>query len=173
MSRRFVECFVGVGSNLGEREAIVERALDRLEKTPGVVDLVRSPLYISKAWGYTDQPDFVNAVARFNVVLGPLQILLTLQAIERELGRTRTFRWGPREIDLDLLLYGDVQIDRRGLVLPHPSMHERAFVLAPLRDLCPDYRLPNGQSVDVALVQLERQQHVKRLDERPFIPLVR
>jgi 2-amino-4-hydroxy-6-hydroxymethyldihydropteridine diphosphokinase len=155
MTAELVESYIGLGSNLGDREAMIYRAVDRIVTTPGVRGVVLSSLYHTEPWGFTRQPSFVNAVARVTTTLGPIQLLLILKGIERDLGRTRTFRWGPREIDLDLLLYGNRQIVRPGLVVPHPSMHERAFVLLPLRELWPDYRCPSGCSIDEALAALE------------------
>lgn len=150
-----VESYIGLGSNLGDRERTIGQAFERLANTPDVSDAVCSSLYYSEPWGVVDQPTFVNAVARVTTDLGPLQLYCVLRRIEGDLGRTRTFRWGPREIDLDLLLFGDHRIDRRGLVVPHPSMCDRAFVLAPLRELRPDYRSPNGQSIDDMLAGLK------------------
>lgn len=138
--RAMIECYIGLGSNRGDRKAMVRQALDRLAATPGIFAVVASSLRCFAPWGFTEQPPFVNAVARLRTELGPVQLLLALKKIERDLGRTPTFRWGPREIDLDLLLYGDCHVRRRGLTVPHPHMHERAFVLDPLRELWPGYR---------------------------------
>ncbi|HVC34344.1 MAG TPA: 2-amino-4-hydroxy-6-hydroxymethyldihydropteridine diphosphokinase [Chloroflexota bacterium] len=159
-----VESYIGLGSNLGDREAMIRRAVDRVGAIAGVHRVVCSSLYRSEPWGFSAQPAFVNAVARVTTGLGPLQLLLALKAVERDLGRTPTFHWGPREIDLDLLLYGNLQIDRRGLVVPHVSMHERAFVLAPLRELWPRYRCPDGLAIDEVLTPLLRVQPIVRLD---------
>ncbi len=158
-----IDAYVGLGSNLGDRQARVRLAIDLLAATPGIKGLARSYLYESEPWGFRDQPAFVNAVVRVQTDLGPLQLLITLRRIEARVGRTPTFRWGPREIDLDLLLYGDQQISRRGLIVPHPSMHERLFVLVPLRDVCRDYRLPTGQGIDEAIARLGGQQQIWRL----------
>lgn len=160
-----IDSYVGLGSNLGDREGQVTRAMDLLAATPGVHGLSRSSLYESEPWGFLDQPPFVNAVARVMTDLGPLQLFVALRRIESKLGRTPTFRWGPREIDLDLLLYGDCQIRRQGLIVPHPSMHQRVFVLEPLRELRPDYRLPSGVAIDEAIARLADQQKVTRLAE--------
>lgn len=157
-----VESYVGLGSNLGDRERAIDKALKRLTASPGVHEATCSSLYYSEPWGFTDQPPFVNAVARVTTELGPLQWYCVLRRIEGELGRTRTFRWGPREIDLDLLLYGDQQIQHRGLIVPHPSMHNRAFVLAPLRELWPSYRSPSGTTIDELLAALKHGPGVAR-----------
>ncbi len=161
-----MDCYVGVGSNLGDRSGQVTRAMDLLAVTPGIRWVRRSSLYESEPWGFRDQPSFINAVARVASDLGPLQLLVALRRIESALGRTATFRWGPREIDVDLLLYGDRQIRRRGLIVPHPSMHQRVFVLEPLRELWPDYRLPSGEAIDEAIARLADHQRVTRLPPR-------
>lgn len=168
-----IESYVGLGSNLGNREEMIREAVRRIAVTPHVHDVTCSSLYDSEPWGFAAQPPFVNAVAGLQTDLGPDQLLIALQRIERGLGRTRTFRWGPREIDLDLLLYGDQQINRRGLIVPHPSMHERAFVLAPLRELRPEYRCPSGQTIGQALAALSSRERVARRGTSDPSPLVR
>jgi len=149
-----VEAYVGLGSNLGERERNVHRAREVIAQIPGVSTVEMSSLWETPPWGYLDQPWFVNAVARLRTELGPIQLFLALQAVEQQLGRHRTFRWGPREIDLDLLLYGDVEIRRRGLIVPHPAMYERAFVLVPLRELWPEHRSLAGLEIGQALARV-------------------
>ncbi len=150
-----VVCYVGLGSNLGDRAAAIQQACALLDATPGLHLDALSPLYESPPWGFLDQPSFLNAVARVSASLGPVQTFLALQRIEQALGRIRRFRWGPREIDLDLLLYGDLCLQRRGLTIPHPAMTERAFVLVPLSDLWPTGRLPDGRLVADARAALE------------------
>lgn len=168
-----IDSYVGLGSNLGDRQQQVTRAMDLLAGMPGIRGLRSSSLYESEPWGFKDQPPFVNAVARVETDLGPLQLMILLRRIEAMLGRTPTFRWGPREIDLDLLLYGSCQIQRRGLIVPHPSMHQRAFVLEPLREVWPDYRLPSGMTIDDAIARLAGQQKITRLPGGWSPPLVR
>lgn len=158
-----ITSYVGLGSNLGDREQTIRRAFDELTRTPGVSDAACSSLYYSEPWGFVEQPPFVNAVARLSTALGPIELYCALRRIEGLLGRTRTFRWGPREIDLDLLLHGDLQINRRGLIVPHPSMHERAFVLAPLGELFPEYRSPCGSTIAEMLEQLKEGPGVVKL----------
>ena len=139
-----VEAYVGLGANMGDAAASVDAAIGRLDRYPGVRVLARSSLYRTPAWGVTDQPDFVNAVARVQTTLDPRQLLDALLSIERDAGRdrSRAHRWGPRELDLDLLLYGDERIDMPGLHVPHPHMHERAFVLVPLAEIAPSLLVP-------------------------------
>jgi 2-amino-4-hydroxy-6-hydroxymethyldihydropteridine diphosphokinase len=147
---------IGLGSNLGDRAAALAGALARLAAAPGVEVLRQSPVYETEPWGVRDQPLFLNQVAELATTLGPIQLLLTLLTIERELGRERSIHWGPRRIDLDLLDYGGLSIDRPGLIVPHPLISLRAFVLEPLRDLRPDYRLRSGATIDQALAELAR-----------------
>lgn len=148
MARDEHVAYVGLGSNLGNRAGHLARALELLRAAPGVRVGAVSALYETPPWGYTRQPAFLNAVARLATPLGPRQLLLALKSIERQVGREETFRWGPRVVDLDLLLYDDLRLRRRGLEVPHPGMLERAFVLVPLRDVYPDFRSPDGVSLD-------------------------
>ena len=134
--------FVGLGSNLGDSAAVLHRALDALAALPHTRLVRASKLYRTPAWGVTDQPDFVNAVAMLDTALAPRELLTRMLAIEHEAGRDRradgSDRWGPRTLDLDLLLYGEATIDEPGLHVPHPHLHERAFALVPLVEIAPD-----------------------------------
>jgi 2-amino-4-hydroxy-6-hydroxymethyldihydropteridine diphosphokinase len=135
---RMERAFVGLGSNLGDREATIRAALARLD---GVVAVSR--LRETDPVGFEDQPRFLNGVAAVDTELPPRALLERLLAIERELGRTRGGpRFGPRTIDLDLLVYGDLVLDEPGLTLPHPRLHERRFALEPLAELAPDLVVP-------------------------------
>jgi 2-amino-4-hydroxy-6-hydroxymethyldihydropteridine diphosphokinase len=147
--------FVGLGSNLGDRERNLREAVERLRKI-GVVRL--STLKDTDPVGVADQPNFLNAVAELSSELPARELLDRLLEIERELGRDRgkEERWGPRTIDLDLLLYGDEVIDEPGLTLPHPRLAERRFVLEPLHELAPELVLPDGRRIkDLLLLELE------------------
>jgi len=168
-----IRCYVGLGSNLGDRVENLRRAVALLGEMPGTRVIRTSAVYETAPWGYVDQPAFLNAVAELETTLGAIQLVSVLQSIELALGRTRTFRWGPREIDLDLLLYGESMMARRGLSVPHTSMAERAFVLAPLAELRPDYRAPNGESVARLLERLGRGQDIKRLADSLVVSPVR
>ena len=146
-------CFVGLGGNLGDAAAILREAFAALERLPGTRVLRASRLYRTPAWGVTAQPDFVNAVAMIETALTPSALLENLLRIERDAGRHRRAdgadRWGPRTLDLDLLLYGDEVIEMPGLKVPHPHLHERAFVLVPLLEIAPDTRIPgHGAAAD-------------------------
>jgi 2-amino-4-hydroxy-6-hydroxymethyldihydropteridine diphosphokinase len=116
---------------------MVTKALACLASQPDMVLGEISGLYVTPAWGYTDQADFVNAVCRLDTHLEPDDLLVRLKAIETGLGRRERFRWGPREIDLDLLFYGNKVLDNAGLRVPHPMLHRRAFVLIPLAEIAP------------------------------------
>jgi len=147
--------FVGLGSNLGDRERNLRDAVERL-RAIGAVRL--SALTDTDPVGVVDQPNFLNAVAELSSELSARELLDRLLEIERELGRDRAKerRWGPRTIDLDLLLYGDEVIEEPGLTLPHPRLAERRFVLEPLHELAPDLALPDGRRIkDLLALELE------------------
>ncbi|MDG0795340.1 2-amino-4-hydroxy-6-hydroxymethyldihydropteridine diphosphokinase [Cohnella ginsengisoli] len=127
--------YVALGANLGDRERSLAEALRRLNETPGIRVERVSGVYETDPVGYTDQPNFLNMAAALLTSLPPLELLRALLALELEMGRVREFRWGPRVIDLDLLSYEDETFETDELTLPHPRMGERAFVLAPLRDV--------------------------------------
>ena len=131
------EVFLGLGGNLGDREKFLGEALRRLRVTAGVEVVAVSSAWETKAVGVTAQPDFFNAVARVRTTLTAEALLDACLRIEGELGRVRRERWGPREIDLDVLWYEGVMVDGPRLTLPHPRLCERAFVLAPLAELAP------------------------------------
>ena len=138
-----VAAYVGIGSNLDDPEAQVRRAIAAFASIPETCFVRASRLFRTAPWGRTDQPAFVNAVAEIATRLAPRALLDALLAIERAQGRHRDgSRWGPRTIDLDLLLYGDAVIDEPGLAIPHSHLAERAFVLLPLADLGPALRVP-------------------------------
>lgn len=131
------EAFLGLGSNLGARAETLAAALQRLDRPPVLEITAVSAVYESKAVGLTDQPDFLNLVARIHTSLPPHELLRTCLEVEASLGRVRLERWGPRTIDIDVLLYGEERVQDSLLTVPHPRMAERAFVLAPLAELAP------------------------------------
>lgn len=135
MNEREAEAYVALGSNIGDREKLLQSALDLIGGYPGIKLERVSAVYQTDPVGYTDQPPFLNMVAAVRTSLEPILLLRALLALEQQLGRTREIRFGPRTIDLDLLLYGQVSMDQEELTLPHPRMLERAFVLVPLHDV--------------------------------------
>jgi 2-amino-4-hydroxy-6-hydroxymethyldihydropteridine diphosphokinase len=149
--------FVGLGSNLGDREAAILRALARLQDEPELRLVRVSSLRETEPVGYVDQPQFLNGVAELETELPARDLLTRLLAIERELGRTRGEgpTLGPRTIDLDLLLYGEETIAEAGLQVPHPRMHERRFALEPLAELDPSAVIPGRGQVQTLLAELE------------------
>jgi 2-amino-4-hydroxy-6-hydroxymethyldihydropteridine diphosphokinase len=145
----FVRAYVGLGANLGEREATLREALTRLSELDGVAVVAVSSFRETDPVGNADQPRFVNAAAELETSLGPRELLDRLLEVERSLGRDRSReeRWGPRTVDLDLLLYGDETVGEPGLEVPHPRLAERTFVLEPLVELDPGLRLPDGRAL--------------------------
>lgn len=141
----WITAYIGLGANLGDARQAVEQAAKQLAHSSGVGNLTLSRLYRSAPVD-SSGPDYVNAVARIDTRLGAEQLLNSLQAIEQAHGRERPYRNAPRTLDLDLLLYGQQQIDTLRLTVPHPRMHLRAFVLRPLQDLAPDLML-QGRSL--------------------------
>jgi 2-amino-4-hydroxy-6-hydroxymethyldihydropteridine diphosphokinase len=145
-----VRAFLGLGSNLGDRLATLQRAVDRLARD-GARAMRSSRVYETAPVG-PPQPDYLNAVVEVETDLGPEELLARCLVVEAELGRVRGERWGPRTIDVDLLCYDRAEVDRPDLTLPHPRMHERAFVLLPLTELTSDPMLPGGRRLaDVRL----------------------
>ena len=149
--------YVGLGANVGNRRENLDRAVELLAAEPGVRVLALSSVRETAPVGYVDQPRFLNAACALDTGLGPRELLERLLAIERALGRERTEpRFGPRTIDLDLLLYGNETLDEPGLTVPHPRLAERLFVLEPLLELAPDLVLPDGRAIrDLVATQLE------------------
>ena len=148
-------CAVALGSNLGDSEQIIEEAMVRLDRLDDMRLKVRSHLYKTAPVG-PPQPDYINACAIFCTVLSPEHVLQMLLTIEASFGRIRRERWGPRTLDLDLLFYGDQVIDTPKLTLPHPRMHDRAFVLVPLAEIAAHWLHPGRlQTVKALLEQVE------------------
>jgi 2-amino-4-hydroxy-6-hydroxymethyldihydropteridine diphosphokinase len=137
-----VTAFIALGANLNRPARQIQTALAELARLPDSRLVHASGLYRSAAAGYPDQPDYINAVARLRTALEPHALLDALLDIEHRHGRERTFKNAPRTLDLDILLYNGLVIDHPGLHLPHPRMHERAFVMAPLAEIAPDCLIP-------------------------------
>jgi 2-amino-4-hydroxy-6-hydroxymethyldihydropteridine diphosphokinase len=148
---------VGIGSNLGEPASQVAHAFDELDRIPRSRLVQRSSLYRSAPVGFLDQPDFINAVGAVDTALEPEALLDELQTIESRHGRTRAFANAPRSLDLDMLLFGETLLKTDKLVLPHPRMHERAFVLKPLVEIAPDLQIPGRGAARDYLVKCWEQ----------------
>jgi 2-amino-4-hydroxy-6-hydroxymethyldihydropteridine diphosphokinase len=138
--------YLGLGSNLGDRRQHLAEAVRRLHAGPALQVVKISPVYESSPVGVTAQPDFLNLVVQVATTHSPHELLTECQRIEADLGRVRRERWGPRTIDIDLLLYGDARIDDESLAVPHPRMRERSFVLAPLAEIAPGLKM-DGKTV--------------------------
>jgi 2-amino-4-hydroxy-6-hydroxymethyldihydropteridine diphosphokinase len=156
-----VTAYIGLGANLEDPAAQVELAMDELARLPESRLVARSSLYGSAPVGYAEQPDFINAVAEIETRLSPRALLGALLDIEHHHGRNRTFRNAPRTLDLDLLLYDAAHFHEEGLTLPHPRMHERAFVLLPLLEIAPALLIPGLGRAD-NLLALCGDQSVQR-----------
>ena len=156
--------FVGLGSNLSDPCNQVLRAMQALQSLPHTRMVARSSLYRSAPIGYLQQPDFINAVAQLETALSPRALLDALLALEQACGRTRDVHNGPRTLDLDLLLYDDLQHHEHGLTLPHPQMHQRAFVLRPLLEIAPDCGIP-GVSLAAEALQPCGDQQLEKIPD--------
>jgi len=159
-----VRAFIGLGANLGDPEVQVRRAIQALGELPRTHLLAASSLYRSAPVGVGEQPDFINAVARVETELSARELLEELLAAEARFGRERPSPGAPRKLDLDLLLYGDRVLAEPGLVVPHPRMHERAFVLVPLAEIAPDVSIPRQGSVKTLLAAC-RGQKIQKIGE--------
>jgi 2-amino-4-hydroxy-6-hydroxymethyldihydropteridine diphosphokinase len=149
---------LGLGSNMGDRESNIVSALDGLAAHPRIRLNKTSSLYQTAPVGYLDQPEFLNAVASLTTTLSPLELLDVCLAVEQRLGRVRTMRWGPRTIDIDLLVYHDVICHSARLTLPHPRLKERCFVLVPLAEIAPETPVIDGLTARQLLANCLDQQ---------------
>ncbi len=164
-----VTAYIGLGSNLGDKKANCRKAIALLAKNNRVVRA--SSLYCTEPVGFAEQDDFVNAVVELETSLSPKALLDQCLAIEKELGRVRTIHWGPRTIDVDILFYGDVIIDAPELIIPHPQLHTRRFVLAPLCELAPQAVHPKlRKTAAELLLDLPDHQRVTRCEENGTLP---
>lgn len=143
--------FIGLGSNEGDRDANLSRGVDALNSLGAVLKI--SSIYETEPWGYLNQNKFLNQVVMMESVLTPFKLLQGLKSIERQMGRRQTIRYGPRNIDLDILIYDNWVVDRPDLVIPHAEMHQRAFVLVPLCEIAPDLIHPRLQVPIMDLVK--------------------
>ncbi len=162
MTNKIAHAYIALGSNLADPAQQVLHAFDALNQLPTSKLLARSSLYLTAPVGYADQPDFINAVAHISTELTPAQLLGAILDIEHQFGRERTFQNAPRILDLDVLLYDNVIQHETSLTLPHPRMHERAFVLVPLAEIAPDLNIP-GRGAMIADLQAVQNQDLHRV----------
>lgn len=155
------EVYISLGSNMGDKQSHINQAVSLLDAHVSVSQVRLSSLYASAPIGYLEQDDFINAVVEIKTTLRSKDVLLLCQSIEQQLYRKRIKRWGPRTIDLDILLYDDQRVSKPELEVPHPRMHERAFALLPLLELAPDVRL-NGVAASKFLENVQ-DQSIQRL----------
>jgi len=154
--------YLGLGTNLGDRVAHLREAIARLNAAIGVRVLRESHIYETEPVGMTDQPRFLNMAVEVQLAdeVTPRDLLALAKRFEAEMGRKPRERWGPREIDIDILLLGEERITEPGLVIPHPQMWERAFVAVPLADLVPEMRAPRGETVEELAAKLQQAQGI-------------
>jgi 2-amino-4-hydroxy-6-hydroxymethyldihydropteridine diphosphokinase len=164
-SKKYINAYLCLGSNTGKVRQNLIQAIAFIEKKIGKVNK-KSHLYETQPWGNPDQDSFLNQIIMVNTTLDPRQMLEEITRIEREMGRERKEKWGPRIIDIDIVLYGKRVIRDKGLEIPHPEMHKRAFVLVPLMELDPDYIHPVLQMpIDELYMSCQDESDVRRLDE--------
>ena len=158
--------YIGFGSNIGDRLTHIQNAIHTLSKTEGITLQKISSVYKTDPVGYEAQAQFLNGVAAIQTDLPPLSLLHALKDIETAIGRKHRIRWGPREIDLDILIYGDLRLQTEKLVIPHPEMHLRRFVLVPLAEIAPDLVHPVFQETIHALLEcLENDKSVLKKED--------
>ena len=148
--------YLGLGTNVGDREMNLKAAVDALSAKVKIA--AQSAVYRTEPWGYTDQADFLNQVVEGNTSLSPQDLLAFVKQTEEQVGRKATFRWGPREIDIDILLYDDLVLETPELTIPHPRLHERVFMLVPLAELAPELVHPKlGETIKDLLDKTGRE----------------
>jgi len=166
--------YLGLGSNVGDREEFIEQALFLLAKNPGILVTKHSSNHETEAEGGGDQPKFINAAVEIRTKLAPLKLLEICQEIETALGRERELEWGPRTMDIDILLYGDQIVSEENLQIPHPLMHERLFVLKPLREIAKNVVHPVlEKSIDALFEERKSEAGGKYDDELPGFKEIR
>lgn len=153
--------YLGLGSNLGDRKAFLDSAIAAMALANHI--LRRSPIYETEPWGFADQGKFLNMVVEAETELGPKQLLVLVKGIEVKLGRQPRFRNGPREIDIDILIYDDLILDESGLRIPHPRLAERVFILKPLADLTPDLVIPSQNKTVAELLAIQDTSDINKL----------
>ncbi len=165
-----ITTYLCLGGNLGDRMAALTQALQLLNSTVGMRRTGCSSVYETEPWAVADQPNFLNLVAAYETTLSPEELLAACKSVEAEVGRVESYRWGPRLIDVDILLYGDQVVDSSepDLQIPHPRMAQRAFVLVPLAEIAPDLAVPpQGNTVRRLLYEVAGQEGVVRWGSPP------
>lgn len=165
-----VIAYLGLGGNLGDRLAALTEALTLLDATPGMRRVSCSSVYETEPWGVTEQPRFLNLAAAYETTLTPTDLLAACQSVEARVGRTASYRWGPRLIDVDILLYGDEVVDSAepDLQIPHPRLAQRAFALVPLAEIAADLAVPpQGDTVQRLLDGVDDKDGVVRWGSLP------
>ncbi|MBD2295228.1 2-amino-4-hydroxy-6-hydroxymethyldihydropteridine diphosphokinase [Anabaena sphaerica FACHB-251] len=171
MSKKLARSAIALGSNMGDPQGILAASLETLAQTPGIILEAKSSWYRTKAIG-PPQPDYLNGCAILQVEMLPQTLLATLLAIEQKFGRVRQEHWGPRTLDLDLLLYDGLILNDPNLQIPHPRMYERAFVLVPLAEIAPDWIEPvSGRIIQHLLQEIDSSDVHLVKDEQPTITL--
>ena len=161
--------FIALGSNLGDRAVWLQKAQEKLFGTPTVQLVAASAVYETEPVGKIDQPAFLNQVLEVRTTLAPDDLLSRLLQVERELGRVRNERWGPRNIDLDLLAFGNCQANTNRLVLPHPELHRRRFVLQPWAEIAPEFSVPGlSATVDELLENCMDENRVQKVERQNY-----
>lgn len=164
--------YVAFGTNIGDKINNIEKALKFMEDR-GLKITKKSSIHSTEPYGYTDQPEFLNGVVEAETDLNPRQVLETLLQIEKDMGRIREFKWGPRNIDLDIILFNDYVIDEEDLKIPHPDMHNREFVLKPLSEIAPEYIHPIiKKSIKQLLEELKWFDIITQYVEEQFINIL-
>ncbi len=167
-----IRTYLGVGGNIGDVQSAITQVFHAIQSDPGTRNVIASPVYKTSPWGMTDQPDFLNLVISFDWTKDIQELLSWINTLEAEAGRSRdpSCKWGPRTIDIDILLFGEEIINTASVTIPHARMHKRNFVLVPLSDLAPDL-IPPGWSVTIlkALEQCEDDGEVERFDDLKLV----
>jgi len=163
VSNQMEKVYLGLGSNIGDREAFLAHAVSSLP--PEVLPTRCSSLYETQPWGFKEQAEFLNLVMEARTALSPAELLVYLKSLEKDVGRKTSFLNGPREIDIDILFYGDQVIEDDSLILPHPELHERSFVLGPLSDIAPDLIHPGLNKSVIELHAALDMKGIRRLSE--------